>query len=482
MALPPGPKDPSFVAGYRFGRDPYAYLEACAKEFGDTFTLPLPGGPRFVTSDPALVKQIFALKPEDLEQRLNAFPANIGDRSLLFLDGERHGRERQLMMPHLHGERLKGYAQAMQALTSAQIATWSKGSAVRIQAELQNVTLGAILECVFGVAADERSRSLREALLAWIDGVMQPATFFASSTFTAVRVRKFLDDAAERHLEGKVGRLEARMPWSGWAKGKAHVLRHLRDEVARCRRDGKGDRGDILALLAHATYEDGSKMEVDAIVDELVTILVGGHETTATTLAWTLLHLLSRPALLADVRAEIDRVFGGGPIDPARAGELTLVDAAIKEAMRLTPIAPAVTRHLKRPMRLGAYDLPAGAIVWPAVVLTHRRPDLFPDPMRYDPTRFVGGAVPNHHFFPFGGGRRACIGLSFAAFEMRIVLAEILHTADLSMRPGDRVPAELRGITIAPAKGFSLAFAGPRDSESERGRSVESERLDRIQA
>ncbi|MFO0613826.1 MAG: cytochrome P450 [Polyangiaceae bacterium] len=472
MTLPPGPKVPSFVAGYRFGRDPYAYLEACAAEFGDTFTLPLPGGPRFVTRDPALVKQIFALKPDDLEQRLNAFPANIGDRSLLFLDGERHQRERQLMMPHLHGERLKGYAEVMQRLTRETLATWRPGELVRIQAELQRITLGAILECVFGVASDERSRPLREALLAWIDGVMQPATFFASTIFNATRVRRFLDGAADRQERGAMGRLESRMPWAPWAKGKAHVVRHLRAEVERCRSEGRGDRADILALLAHATYEDGSRMEIDAIVDQLVTILVGGHETTATTLAWTLLHLLSEPRLVVDVRAEIDRVFGGGPIDPSRAGELALVDASIKEAMRLTPIAPAVTRHLRRPLSLGPYDLPAGAIVWPCVMLTHRRPDLFPDPTRYDPTRFLTSTAPNHHFFPFGGGRRACIGLSFAAFEMRIVLAEILHAAELALRPGDRVPAELRGITIAPAKGFSLSYRGPRSARVPSGLDV----------
>lgn len=476
MALPPGPRDPSFVAGYRFGRDTYAYLEACAKEFGDTFMLPLPGGARFVTSDPALVKQIFALKPEDLEQRQNSFPANIGDRSLLFLDGERHQRERHLMMPHLHGERLRSYAATMQSLTRATIDAWSRGASLRIQQELQKITLGAILECVFGVPADARSQPLQRALLAWIDGVMQPATFFAASVFGPAPVRAFLDGSAERFLDGRAGALEARMPWAAWSRGKAHVLAHLRDEVAACRKRGGEGRSDILALLAHATYDDGSQMEVDAIVDELVTLLVGGHETTATTLAWTLLHLLSHPSVLADVRAEIDGVFGDGPIDPARVGELPLVDAAIKEAMRLTPIAPAVTRHLKRPVTIGPYDLPAGAMVWPCVVLTHRRPDLFPDPLRYDPSRFLGGAVASHHFFPFGGGRRTCIGLSFASFEMRIVLAEILHSADLSLPSGTRVPAELRGVTVAPAKSFSVAYAGPRR------RSVEPERLHRIEA
>jgi len=198
-------------------------------------------------------------------------------------------------------------------------------------------------------------------------------------------------------------------------------------------------------------------MEVDHILDELVVLILGGHETTANTLAWAFAHLLPRRAMVEKAQSEIARVFRGGPVSPSRSDELPYVEACIKEAMRMTPIAPAVPRMLARPLTLGDYHLPTGTILWPAVYLTHHREDLWPEPNEYRPERFIAAPNPSkNNFFPFGGGRRACLGMAFATVEMRILFSEILSRADLSLLPSPKAEAIFRGMTIAPAEGLSM--------------------------
>ncbi|MDC3961046.1 cytochrome P450 [Polyangium jinanense] len=457
--LPPGPEEPPFLQAMRFGRDPYAYLEDCVRRYGDVFTLRLPGDPpRVVSSDPAIVRQIFALKPDDYAQGKQSFPMNIGENSLLFLDGDRHHRERQLMMPHLHGERLRSYAASMCACTDRVVDRWKPGAELAIHSELQDITLDVILRCVFGAEDDKRAARIRGPLLTWLNGAMTPALFFASALLNANRVRAMLDTVVRRRLAGGPVPRRPLLPWEKWGAAKAEVLEYLREDVERCRKEGTAGRSDVLALLSEARYEDGGLMDMEHVQDELVTLLVGGHETTANSLTWALWHVLSRPEVLAEIRAERKRVFGDNPFDPARAGELVYLDACIKEAMRITPIAPAVGRHLRRPMRIREYEIPSDTIVWACVALAHRRTDTWGDPARFRPERFLEpGAAPTNHFFPFGGGRRTCLGMAFAGVEMRIVLGRILERVELRITPGSNAQAEIRGITITPSKALEIS-------------------------
>ncbi|MDI1447787.1 cytochrome P450 [Polyangium sp. 6x1] len=466
--LPPGPEEPPFLQAMRFGRDPYAYLEDCVRRYGDVFTLRLPGDPpRVVSSDPAIVRQIFALKPDDYAQGQQSFPMNIGESSLLFLDGDRHHRDRQLMMPHLHGERLRTYATSMCTSTDRVVDCWEPGEQLAIHSELQDITLDVILRCVFGAEDDRRAARIRGPLLTWLNGAMTPALFMASALLNANRVRSLLDGAVRRRLAGGPVPRRPLLPWEKWGAAKAEVLEYLREDVERCRREGAAGRSDVLALLAEARYEDGALMDVAHVQDELVTLLVGGHETTANTLTWALYHVLSRPEVLAEIRAERERVFSDNPFDPARAGELVYLDACIKEAMRITPIAPAVGRHLKRPMRIREYDIPSDTIVWACIALAHRRADTWGDPARFRPERFLApGSAPTNHFFPFGGGRRTCLGMAFAGVEMRIVLARILERVELRVPAGANAQAEIRGITITPSRELSVSVVRRLPSRS----------------
>lgn len=446
--LPPGPTESPLVQAVEFGRDPYGYFERCTKRYGDLFTFRLPlDPPRVVTSDPALVRTIFALGADDFEHARSALPVNIGEQSLIFLDGDRHAKERRLMTPHLHGERLRGYAADMRAAAAEVIAGWRPGEELDMRRDLKVITLNVILRCVFGLHDEAAARAIRKPLLYWLEGVFTSAVFTAGMLLTPTRVRHLLDRSVARGLAGKLGK--PIFPWERWAEAKVSVLQTLRADVERCRREGTNGRTDLLALFTEARYEDGALMEVDAIVDELVMMLVGGHETTAGTLAWALYHIVQRPDVVARIREEIQTTFGDGPFDPSRAGELAYLDACLKESMRRTPITPASPRNIKKPLKLRGYTLPPGTIVWAAVALTHHREDLWPDPFAFKPERFLGLNAPQNHFFPFGGGRRACLGMAFAMTEMRIVLAEILRRVDLRLLPGAAKP-EFRGITIVP--------------------------------
>lgn len=442
----------------RFGADPYGYLERCAERVGDPFTLTLPGdGPRVVFSDPALIRQTFALKPDEYRVEGQAFPLNLGTNALIFLDGERHRRDRTLMTPHLHGARLRGYAAIISEVAREAARGLVVGERVPLHATLQEITLQIILRCVFGFADRDR---LKAPLERWIDGTLTPATFFAGMVLGSDKVRTFLDKLVSRADRGARPRIPLAIARAAGAK--AELSRTLREEVRRCRDEGTEGRSDVLALLAGSSYEDGSPMEVDHVVDELVTLLVGGHETTANTLAWTLCHVLRRPDVLALIDEELARVFGRGPVEPEKTSELVYLDACIKEAMRRSPIAPAAVRPLTRALQIGDHLVPEGTILWPCVYLAHHRADLWDAPREYRPERFVGRDPPTNHFFPFGGGRRTCLGMAFAGLEMRIVLAELLSQRRLGLSKTAPAKAMFRGITIAPEKGLELEVLSAR--------------------
>ncbi|MSP59199.1 MAG: cytochrome P450 [Myxococcales bacterium] len=464
--LPPGPDLHPLRQGMRFGASPFGFLDECARRHGDSFTLRLPGDPpRIVCSHPEDVRRIFALEPDHYVSHDVSIPLNLGARGLLFLDGESHLADRRLMVPPLHGDHLEGYARLIQQVTARRIASFRPGDSFAMHPEMQWVTLSVIMTCVFGLAEGHRLERLRHLTTRWLDGTLTPLVFLVSMAVTATRVRRFLDRAAAasqaRYPEGPAPwRL---LPWQRLADAKAEIIAILEQEIAECRVRPPGDRRDVMALLVSARYEDGRALETGALIDELIMLLVGGHETTANALCWALRHILARPDVLDRLRAELDEAFPGGKVDATKARKLPYLDACIKESMRLTPIAPAVGRSLIKPLPLERGEAPAGTIVWPCIYLTHRRPDLWPAPEEFRPERFLGEAkVSPNHFFPFGGGRRRCIGMAFASLEMQVVLAELLMTCDLALATGSRPTPIMRGITISPADGLRVVFAGPR--------------------
>jgi cytochrome P450 len=280
---------------------------------------------------------------------------------------------------------------------------------------------------------------------------------FLSALFPAERLHKLLSLGSKPLRLGPLkADMSPAMPWARLSRLTQEVNTSLFAEMARRRAAGVEGREDILSMLMQARDEDGQPMSDQELRDEVMTLLIAGHETTATTLAWTFHQVLQRPDVEEKLRAEIDEVAGTEPLAPGQVNRLEYVDATLKETMRLLPVAPVVGRVLQRPMKMGRWELPAGVVVLPCIYLTQHRSDLWPEPGRFNPERFVGRRVNPYEYFPFGGGARRCLGMAFATYEMKIVFAEVLRRVRLRATTNHMPDVARRGVTLAPACGVPV--------------------------
>jgi cytochrome P450 len=302
---------------------------------------------------------------------------------------------------------------------------------------MQAITLDVILRAVFGVEESGRLSRLRERLVRFLALADGPSAAFL--VIPPARV--------------DLGPLS---PWGRFVRRRRAVDEELFAEIAERRARGTSGRDDILSMLMDARGEDGRGLDDQELRDEMFTLLMAGHETTATSLAWAIYHLLRHPDVLSRLREEVRGGGGDGANDPLGVMRLEYLDAVVKESARLTPVVSNVVRVLKAPARIGGRDLPAGAIVSPSIYLAHRRPDLWPEPERFRPERFLGVRPSPHAFLPFGGGVRRCLGAAFAAYEMKVVLAQVVSRADLALAPGYTPRVVRRAVTHAPSRGVPV--------------------------
>jgi cytochrome P450 len=308
---------------------------------------------------------------------------------------------------------------------------------------MARVTLQVILRTIFGIEEGARFSEFARLLEGGMDNASTPILLFPF---------------AQRDL----GRFS---PWGRFLRFKAEADRVLYEEIARGRAAAPG-REDILSLLCAARDEDGAPMTAEEIRDELVTMLVAGHETTATGLCWAFRWLLDPalpthdPTLLPRLKAEVRGARVGAALAPEKVARLELLDATVREALRLKPVVPIVGRVLRQPRRVLGHDLPAGTMVAPSIYLVHRRPSLYPEPGRFRPERFLGFRPAPHEYFPFGGGLRRCIGAAFAIQEMKMIMAAILDGTDLGLAPGYRERVKRRGVTLTPSEGMPVVLRG----------------------
>ncbi|MDB5214415.1 MAG: cytochrome [Myxococcaceae bacterium] len=440
--LPPGLRIPKVAATVMWMRDPFGLMDRCAKRFGEPYTMGLVGFPPIVvTYTPETVKEIFADDGETFAAgKFNqSLAALLGDKSVLMLDGAEHRRHRRLLLPPFHGERMKAYGDVMLEAADATIDAWSQGDVFALHPRMQDITLRVIIRTVFGFDEgprfDEMTRRMKRILEL---GAWPPLLI------PAMRVD-----------------LGPRSPWGKFKRAVAFGDELLLEAIAE--RRSTGARGnDVLSLLLDARDDNGQPMSDAELRDELTTLLVAGHETSATALAWAVRWTLGTPGLAYRLRTEIAdavRADGTKRLTAARANELPLVDAICREALRLNPVVPLVGRVLERPARVAGHDLPAGTPVVCSIYLAQRRPEVYPDPTRFDPSRFQGKKLTPSEFFPFGGGMRRCIGMSFALYEMRIVLARIFERAQLSLASVRPIVPERRSITLMPSQGLLVRVA-----------------------
>ena len=454
----PGPKLSPMRQALAFAGDQYAFLRANQRELGDVFTFRIPGEPvRLIVGAPSEVKKVFALRPEDYFSGDPSMHVNFGESSILFHDGDRHHRDRQLITPPLHGEALRSYGEPMLTATRERTKRLRAGDRFVAHTLFRDVALDVVLDCVLGAREPTHANALREASNAWFDSIFSPWMFTAAALMGVNQTRRRLESMTDRVL---VGGSLSRLPFPGKTSigHKVRLMRLLLDDVERARATPLGDRRDVLAMLAHATYEDGQRAEAKSVVDQLVLLMSAGHETTAKSMCWALADFLVRPEVVARIRDEIGTVFGDGPIDPSRIDELTYLDAAIRESMRLTPVTTLLQREITRDIELGGMPIAKGTVVAPCNYLAHRHPGTWEAPDEFRPERFLDPSkrYGPHEFFPFGGGRRRCLGVAFASYEMPLVIATLLRNFDLRLEPGTDLTPTYGGITIGPKDGVGV--------------------------
>jgi hypothetical protein len=411
---------------------PEAVMERARRECGDVFTLQLPLGPIVAVADPVLIKQVFTGDSDVLRAGEGNAPLEpvVGPDSLLLLDGPRHLRRRRLVLPPFHGERLKAYTSTMAEITAADLATWPHGEPFPVEPRLRAITLAIILRVVFGIEDSTRAATLERLIPELVpDGG-------ASSLMLLPALRRDLGP---------------RSPWHRFLKARAAIDAILLDEIDHRRtRDAGGN--DILSMLVAARDEDGAPLTDHELRDELMTLLIAGHETTASALSWTFALLHHRPDL----------------IDAARDDD-ALLDAIVTETLRLKPPLPLAVRRTTQPLQLGPYELPAGTRVGPCIYLTHRRRDVYGDDANaFRPERFMTTNKPDTYgWLPFGGGIRRCVGAAFAQLEMRTVLRTTLDTYNITPAPphGRAERTRRRAIVLAPGAG-ARTIVSPRRAPS----------------
>jgi cytochrome P450 len=430
MALPPGPSEPPAVQTARWLFRPLEFMESCRRRYGEAFSVRFLGfeTPMVMLSDPEAIRALYTAREHGLPPgRSVALLPVVGPRSVLLLEGAEHLARRKLMLGPFHGERLRAYEPVVREIVEREIDGWPADQPFAVHPRMQAVTLEVILRAVFGVTDPQRLERLRVLLRGLLESTSSPRL-----QLRVLVARRF----------GRRGPLDALEAQTG------AVDELLLAEIAERRADpAVGERDDILSLLVGARFEDGSAMSDRELRDQLVTLLLAGHETTATALAWTFDQLLRAPAALARLRAEV------------RDGGDEYLRAVIAESLRLRPVVPLAGRRLASELRIDGLELPPGTDVTPAIWLAHTRADLYPNPLEFRPERFLEHPPATYAWIPFGGGVRRCLGAAFAEFEMRVVLTAVLRRYEVraaSTRP-ERIAR--RNITFSPRRGAPIIVA-----------------------
>jgi len=428
--LPPGPRMPVPLQTLGWVVRPLPFLDRCRARYGDIFTLRIRNeAPWVFLSDPEDIKRAFTGPPE----LLRAGEANailepvLGARSVLLLDEPEHMTQRKLMLPPFHGERMQRYEELIVDIARRDIAGWPLGEPFALLPRMQAITLEVIMRAVFGITESDRLARVREVLRGMIEWSTNPR-----------RLARLAILGPERLKRNR-----------GFRAVMDPVDEAILEEIRRRRTaPDLQEREDILSMLVQARYDDGSAMSDGELRDELLTLLVAGHETTATSLAWAFERLLRHPDKLERLRAE------------ALAGEEEVyLEAVVRETLRLRPVIQIVIRKLAEPMQFGGHLLPAGAAVVPCIHLVHRREDVYPQPLSFQPERFLEQPPGTYTWIPFGGGVRRCLGASFALLEMKRVLQTVLTDADLRVAEPGSERVVRRAISFSPQHGARAVLA-----------------------
>jgi cytochrome P450 len=421
--LPPGPRHPKAIQTMGWWARPVAFLERCRARHGKRFTIRLLATPPFVMlSDPDEVKELFTAPPDVLHPGEGAriLEPVVGANSVILLDERDHMEQRKLMLPAFHGEKMERLSGLMAEVAEREVASWPRGEPIALHPRVQALTLEIILRAVFGLDPGERLDAVRERLTRILDFGARPI-----SMLPPLQVR-----------------LGGRGPWERFMRLREETDALLFELIEERRSEG-ANRDDVLAMLLSARHEDGSAMSLQELRDELMTLLVAGHETTASELAWAFERLARTPEALDRVCSEIDAADGDA-----------YLTATVQETLRRRPVLPnAAPRLVKQPVEIGSWSYPPGICVVANAYLLHHDPGIYADPYAFRPERFLEDAPGTYTWIPFGGGRRRCLGASFATLEMKTVLRAVLARNELSPAGDGLELSRRRSITLSPRRG-----------------------------
>lgn len=439
--LPAGLQTPRWLQKIQYTRNTIAYMEAAAQRYGDIFNAPVIGNHDVVlfVSNPQALQRIFSndtkqfiAPPNQLLQPL------VGDYSIFTMEGSRHRRERRLLMPPFHGERMRTYGELICELADKAMSSLSIDTQFSARQLAQEISLAVILKIVFGIYQEERFHRLKSLIVQLADSLQSPfiggLLFFPS-------------------LQKDWG---TRSPWG--------YLRHLQQQIRELiyaeiseRRNHAHTSSDILSLLMSARDETGQPMSDAQLHDELFTLLLAGYETTASAIAWALYWIHRHPQVGKKLLVELNHL-GNAP-DPITIAQLPYLTAVCNESLRLFPVAVlTVPREVKDSVELMGYQLEPGMRLYGCIYLTHHRPDLYPSPKLFRPERFLERQFSPYEFFPFGGGVRRCIGEALAQFEMKLVIATLLSHYRLALADQSPEYPQRRGVTFTPARGVQMVL------------------------
>lgn len=448
MKLPNVIETPSFIQKIQWVGDPLAYMNNAASRYPDIFTTQVSNFSPFVfVNHPQGIQELFTADPKQFDSgRANEILRPlVGDNSLLLMDGEKHRRERQLLMPPFHGERMRHYSQVICDVTNQATGRWKIGESISVRDLMQEVTMGVILHAVFGLNEGERYYKIQKLLGEVLDLVGSP-----------LRSSLLFFDFLQKDLG-------AWSPWGHWLRKKQEVYELLSAEIEERRQNLDSQRNDVLTLLLQARDEAGEGMSNEELRDELMTLLAAGHETTATALSWALYWIHRHPEVEQKLRQEID-TLGENP-DPTAIFKLPYLSAVCSETLRIYPVAMLTfPRLVKSPFKLMGYEFDPGTVLFGCIYLVHQRPELYPEPHLFKPERFLERQFSPYEFLPFGGGNRRCLGLALAQFEMKLILATIISRWQLALANNQPVRPVRRGVTLAPAGGVQMVVKNERRS------------------
>ena len=429
-ALPPGPSN-RLLTTWAVMTKPYAFYREQTARYGVTFSARAMNGDLLITGDPELVKQIFALTEDDVKQfAVDVLAPMVGSGSVLLTHGEPHRRSRRLLMPPFHGERMRAYRERMRAIALEHCQRWPERGWFKLHDAMLQISLQIIVETIFG-ARDAEEVARYTARVEQVIALLHPAMLFSK----VLQVR-----------------LAGLTPWDAFLRARDAVRTELK-EVLKQRREASDFGTDILSMLLQARDEDGNPMDDDDLIDQLLTLLVAGHETTSIAMSWAVYWLAQSSEERSRVLAELD---GAGDYATSDPSQLPVLDTVVRETLRLWPIVPDVLRTARRDLQIGEWTVPAGMSLAAIPAITHYLPEIYPEPDSFKPSRFDGFSPRSWEYYPFGGGIRRCIGAAFAQDEMAQVLAVVLRTVEFERDSNEPLPAVRRNVTMAPKGGVRV--------------------------